>query len=286
MVWKRTETALKIDKNLMVRLRRSTKALAIPMTFLILLVSMIIMTSVTYYFSVEKISSGTSALKITAAKQDMLSFSESIQQILWQPGASCTLEFSDSGGKLNVQPLNNSLVLQISDGQTISGTIFNQTVGQVAYGLPYSQSIDLGDYLKGDSRTITNQSGSIVTQLKIDNGEDNAEIQLRYRPTLSYITTGIENDKDVTNIRIYIVNLNSSQEISLYGKLPVKATCIDAQITTLSYSTDYEVETLTLTSTLNDKTGQVNVPISSTIQGAIINLEIAECNIQIERCLV
>lgn len=268
----------------MVRLRRSTKALAIPMTFMMLLASMITIISVTYYFSVEKINSGTSALEVATAKQEMRGFSEIVQQTLWRPGAACTFELSDAGGKLNIQPLNNSLTISISDDQELSEAIFNQTVGQVTYELPYSQSADIGDYLKGDSRTITNQSGSVITQLKITNGENHPEIQLRYRPTVSYTTAGSENGKDVNNVRIYIVNLNSSQDFGLYGKIPLKVTCFDTQITTLRYSIDYEVETLVLTSTLNNQTGQVNVPILSTGNGAIINIETVECSIQIERC--
>ncbi len=141
------------------------------------------MISVTYYFAVEKVNSRASILKVSIAKEEMLTFSQDTVPILWQPGSACTFEFSDSGGKLNVQPNNNTLTVNVS-GQSISSVLFNETVGQVTYELPYSGSAETDVYLKGDSRSITNQSGSVLTQLSIANGEDHPEIQLRYRPTV------------------------------------------------------------------------------------------------------
>ena len=104
----------------------------------------------------------------------------------------------------------------------IQETIFNTSVGKVTYELPYSGSSETGFYLKGDSRTITNQSGSSTSQLCIVNGAEHPEIQLRYRPTVTYVTAGLENGKAVNNIRIYIVNLNSSSVIAQQGDLPLQ----------------------------------------------------------------
>ncbi len=101
------------------------------------------MISVTYYFAVDKVNSRASMLKISTAKQEMQSFSQDMVPILWQPGAACTFEFSDSGGKLNIQPNNNTLTVNLS-GQSISSLIFNGTVGQVTYELPYSGSAETG----------------------------------------------------------------------------------------------------------------------------------------------
>lgn len=267
------------------KLYRSTKALAIPLTFLILLVSMICMISVTYYFAVDKVNSRSTMLKVSTAKQEMLAFSEGMVPVLWQPGQACTFEFSDSGGKLCVQPNNNTLTVTVSDSQSISGTIFSQTIGQVTYQLPYSEAPDTGVYLKGDSRVITNQSGSVMTQLGIGLGDEHAELQLRYRPTISYTTAGTENGKPVNNIRVYIVNLNSSQEFALFGKIPIKATCFSTQIATTTYSVDYVAQSITFTATLNGKTGQVTIPIESTVAGAVINIQTVQSTIQIQRCI-
>jgi hypothetical protein len=276
---------MRLNKTRLRKLYRSTKALAIPMTFLILLVSMIAMISVTYYFAVEKVNSRSTMLKVSQAKQEMLSFSENALPVLWQPGAACTFEFSDSGGKLCIQPNKNALTINVSDGQSISNSLFDQTVGQVTYELPYSESPETGVYLKGDSRVITNQSGSVMTQLGIALGDEHAEIQLRYRPTVSYTTAGSQDGKTVTNIRIYIVNLNASQDFGLFGKIPIKATCLGTQISTTTFNVAYEIQKLTFTATLNGKTGQVTIPIESTLDGAVINIQTVQSNVQIERCL-
>ncbi len=262
---------------------RSRRALAIPATFMILFVSMLGVVSITYYFAVEKVNTRSTALKISTAKQDMLSFDENLRSTLWQPGSARTFEFADSGGEVNVQPSANSLIINVTDNRDVAATIFDETVGQVIYELPYSETPDTGLFLKGDSRTIVNQSGSVITQLYIRSGAEHPEILLRYRPTISYTTAGIENDKAVTNLRIYVVNLNSSDAISLFGEVPLKMSCVSTQIATVTYDLSYEPATLLVTSVLDGVSGQVSVPVSSTPSGAIINVETVLCNVTIQR---
>ena len=276
-------------ENLSIKLtkwRRSRRALAIPATFMILFVSMLGVVSITYYFAVEKVNTRSTAFKITTAKQDMLAFDENLRATLWQPGSARTLEFADSGGKVNVQPSANSLVINITDSQNVAATVFNETIGQVVYELPYAETPDMGLFLKGDSRAIVNQSGSVITQLYVSRGVEHSELVLHYRPATSYTTAGLENGKAVTNLRIYVVNLNSSETISLYGKLPLKMSCVATQITTTTYDLSYDPETLLVTSTLDGVTGQVSVPVSSTPSGAIINVEMVLCNVAVERCVM
>ena len=233
--------------------------------------------------AVEKVNTRSTALKVSTAKQEMLSFDETLRATLWQPGSARTFEFSDSGGEVNVQPSANSLIINVTDNQNVAATIFNETVGQALYELPYSESPDTGLFLKGDSRTIINQSGSVITQLYIRSGAEHPELLLRYRPTTSYTTAGVENDKAVTNLRIYVVNLNSSETISMFGKVPLKMSCVTTQITTTTYNLSYEPETLLVTSILDGAVGQVSIPVSSTASGAIINVEIVLCNVTIQR---
>jgi hypothetical protein len=283
--------AYRRDKKLMTALnkcrftkwRRSRRALAIPATFLILFVSMLGMISITYYFAVEKVNTRSTALKISTAKQDVLSFDETLLSVLWQSGSARTFEFSDSGGEVNVQPSANTLIINVTDNSDIAATLFDETVGQVMYELPYSESPDTGLFLKGDSRTITNQSGSVITQLSIRSGAEHPEILLRYRPIVSYTTAGVESDKAVNNVRIYVVNLNSSETIALFGKVPLKISCVATQITITTYNLSYEPETLLITSILDGFSGQVSIPVSSTASGAIINVEIVLCNVTIQR---
>jgi hypothetical protein len=241
------------------------------------------MISITYYFAVEKINTRSTTLKITTARQDMLSFSETLLAVIGQSGSARTFEFSDSGGEVNVQPSANPLSINITDNSDIAATIFNENTGQVIYELSYSESPDTGLFLEGDSRTITNQSGSAITQLYIRSGAEHSEIVLHYRPVVSYTTAGMEDSKVVNNLRIYIVNLNSSEAIALFGKVPLKISCVSTQITTTTYDLSYEPETLLVTSILDGVTGQVSIPVASTANGAIINVEMVLCNVKIEK---
>jgi hypothetical protein len=272
-----------LNKHGFAKLWRSRKAIAIPATFLILFISMLSIISITYYFAIEKVNTRSTSLKIATAKQDMLSFDETLLAVLWQQGSARTFEFGDSGGEVNVQPSANTLIINVTDNSEVAATLFDETIGQVMYELPYSESPDTGLFLKGDSRTITNQSGSVITQLSIRSGAQHPEILLRYRPTVSYTPAGVESDKSVTNVRIYVVNLNSSETIALFGKVPLKISCVATQITTTTYNLSYEPETLLITSILDGVSGQVSIPVSSTASGAIINVEIVLCNVTIQR---
>jgi hypothetical protein len=274
---------LKKHKSQLAKFGHSRKALAIPISFLILFVSMLGIVLVTYYFAVEKIDTRGATLKIATAKQDMLSFSETLLAVIGQSGSARTFEFSDSGGEVNVQPSVNSLIINITDNRDITATVFNETTGQVAYKLPYSESPDTGLFLKGDSRTITNQSGSAITQLFIRSGAEHPEIVLHYRPVVSYTTAGTEDNKAVNNLRIYIVNLNASEEIGLSGKVPLRISCVSTQITTTTYDLAYEPETLLITSILDGASRQVSIPVASTANGAIINVEMVLCNVEIQK---
>lgn len=277
---------MKQNKRLFAKFHCSKKALAIPMTFMILFVTSMGLIAVMYYYSIERVNSQSATLLIATAKQDMASLDQSILSAAWQPGSSRLIDIRNSGGKTNILPLNNSLVISIADGVNISEAIYNQTIGQVIYELPYADTVDIGLYLKGDGRTIVNQSGSVMTQLYITNGAEHQEILLYYRPVVSYTTGGEEDGKTVNNLRIYIINLNTSETLSLYGELPFKTSCESIQTTKLTYNTSNSTQTLNITSVLNGATGQVSAPVSSTQNGAIIYVELVECNLKIARCVI
>jgi hypothetical protein len=273
-------------RGLFENLRFSKRGLAIPMTFLILFVSTLGLISVTYFFAIEKVNSQSQTIKIVTAKQDLLSLDRNIMSVVWQPGAARSVDISDSGGKISVQPLSGSLSLSLSDKQGLNQTVFNQITGQVVYELPYSGSAETGLYLKGDSRTITNQSGSLSTQLCIQNGAEHPEIQLRYRPVISYATAGADEDRTINNLRIYVINMNGSDSFSLYGKIPLRISCESTKITSKNYQVSYPIDSLTVTSVINNVTGQTFIPISSTSKGAIINVEVVQSNVLLERSLM
>ena len=265
------------------RLVHSKAALALPVTFLILFVSTLGIIAVTYAYSVERVNAQGQTLKVSNAKETFQTLDQDIVTTLWQPGSAQTIEIADCGGQTNIQPTNNTLTINVNDNSGIDETIFNTAVGRVTYELPYASSSDTGLYLKGDERAITNQSGASLSQLQIANGDEHVEIQLRYRPTVSYTYGGLQDGKAVNNIRIYIVNLNSSDPMALMGKLPLRISCVSTELSTKTYSVSYQPENLALTANLDGDNGNVNLPLSSTLSGAIINIEIVVSNVSIER---
>jgi hypothetical protein len=261
----------------------SKYAMALPVTFLILFVSTLSIVSFTYYFSIEKVNSQGQNLKVSTAKESLISLNNEIISTLGQPGSSTTFNLIDSGGLLKIQPTNNILTLSINDSFQIQETILNTTIGKITYQLPYSSTSQAGLYLEGDSRTIVNQSGSSTSQLCIARGTEYQEIQLQYRPTVTYTVAGLEDGKVVNSIRIYIVNLNASLEISLKGELPLQISCTSAKLESKILEVSSSVRNLALNSVLNGVRGNVYVPISSTTEGAIIHVETVVSNVSIQR---
>lgn len=272
----------KVFKRKFARFHLSNKALAIPVTFFMLFVSLFAVVSVTYYFAVSEVNVKSQTLQASVAKQNMDSLEESLQFVFWQPGSSKTFEFDDCGGTLKTEPSANRLLINITDN-TFYDVIFNASIGGIVYELPYSESADTGIFLKGDSRVVVNKSGSVMTQLYIENGEEHPEIVLRYRPMVSSVEVGTENGKPVNNVRIYVVNLNSSQNLELMGKIPLKSSCLSVETSINSYNVSYSLNSLTVKVSLDELQRQVSVPISSNVDGAIINVELVMCNIKTER---
>ena len=216
--------------------------------------------SATYYISVERINTQSQSLKASTAKQNFLSLDDTILSTLCQPGSSATIDLADSGGLTEIQPTSNILTISVNDSANINDVIFNASVGNAIYELPYLGSMATGLYIRGDSQTITNQTGSSLSQLYVAEGYQGPELQLSYRPTVSYSTAGLEDGKSVTDIRIYIVNLNSSDYIALQGNIPLTISCSNSQLLTNSYQVSYHPERLAINSILNGDMGSVTVP--------------------------
>ena len=115
----------------------SKYAMALPVTFLILLVSTLSIVSFTYYFSVGKVNSQGQTLKVSIAKESLISLNNEIISTLGQPGSSTTFDLIDSGGLLKIQPASNVLTLSINDSYDIEETILNTSIGKITYQLPF-----------------------------------------------------------------------------------------------------------------------------------------------------
>lgn len=255
--------------------------MAIPVTFLLLFVSLMLIITATYYFAVTQISARGQLLNFYAAKQSMISLEETISNVLWSPGASQTYSLEDFGGNFNATSTSNALLINIS-GSNFTHTIFNSPVGQAVYELSTAEPGSSGLYLKGDSRTIVNSSTSTMTQLRIITGEDSQEIVLSYRPLASSTVTGSSAGKPVNTVRVYVICINLSQSLALQGGFYLKAECLSVVSDTVSYNFSYQISSLQVRAVLDGADGVVFLPVSSSPSGAIVNVETLVCNVQLQ----
>ena len=238
--------------------------------------------SVTYVFAVEQVGNQQPSFQVLTAKQDMTTLDQDILSVLSQPGSSATLDFRDSGGQLNIEPFSNNLTLTITDNFDVNQTVFNEATGQIVYDLQSSIISNINLYLNGDSNTITNQSGSSPSQLYLASTPQGPQIQLGYRPSLTYSAAGMENNQAVTDIRVYVINLSASTPLSLGGELPLKISCLSTQLSTETFQVSNQATSVEVFSQLNNLSGSISVPISNTPNGAIINLQLVSSNVSIE----
>lgn len=264
------------------QLVHSRKAIALPVTFLMLFVSLIVLITATYYFSITKISAKTLALKTAGVEQEMLSLEKAIKFVSWSPGAYEIYEFGDFGGKFKALPTTRSLILNITDKTSFHDVFYNSSIGKVLYELPPSEEALDNVFLKGDSRAIVNQSSSTTTQLYISQGAKHYELALSYRPLASSTITGSTGGKPINSVRVYIVSLDASENTTRLGAFRLKATCLTVTSTLRSYNLTSQLTSISITADLDNTTTEVSLPISSNAQGAIINLETVVCRAKIE----
>ena len=260
----------------------SKKGMAVPITFLILLVSLSLIISLTYSLAVSRINSKSLLLKASAAKQGMLYLENSIASIAWSPGSSQVYSFDDCGGKLRVEPEAKSLLINLTDN-SFYDVVFNGSVGKAVYELLSSESQGDTLFLKGDNRVVINQSRFTMTQLYIFQGTESPEITLCYRPLVSSTAVGSSSGKPVNSLRIYVISLNSSQSITLQGNFYLEIACLNVTSSSRSYDFSYPINSLLVKANSNGATGEVSLPISSNAEGALVNMEIITCDIQLRR---
>ncbi len=260
----------------------SKKGMAIPVTFLILFVSLSFIISLTYYFAVSRVNSRSQLLKVSAAKQNMFSLENSIASVAWSPGSSKVHSFDDYGGNFVVEPEAKSLLINVTDN-SFYDVVFNSSVGKAVYELPPSESMFSTVFLEGDNRVVVNQSTSTMTQLYESEGTESPEITLSYRPLASSTEIGSSDGKPLNNLRIYILNLNSSQSLTFQGSFYLRIDCVNVTSTLRSYNFSYPITSLSVKVTLDGVDGEVSLPISSSAEGALVNLEIVTCEVQLQK---
>ncbi|MEM3617693.1 MAG: hypothetical protein QXK47_01315 [Candidatus Bathyarchaeia archaeon] len=265
------------------RLACSRKALAIPVTYLILFASLIAIISATYGFAVTRISAKSAQLRVSMAKQNMQALDDTVRSVAWSAGSSKTIYMEDCGGAFQTQPTAKSLVINLTDRQSFSRLVFNGSVGKalcILEGLAESQE---GTYVRGDSRTIINQSAFTVTQLYFERGETAQQLVLCYRPMATALATGTSNGKPFNIIRVYIISLASSQVLTLYGSFHLKVSALNVTSTVELLVFNSSVSSLALEAFSEGNKTTVWLPLESTSEGAVVSLEVVVCHIQVRR---
>lgn len=268
------------------RFLQSKKALAVPVTYLILFVSLMAIISVTYSFAVVKISARGGLLKASIAKQNMQLLDDAVCSVAWSFGASKVVYMDDCGGVFKTKPTARNLLLNFTDEQSFYDVVFNSSVGKVLYELEPSEFNEANLFIRGDDRAIINQSSSALTQLYVATGEDAQELVLCYRPMATVAMIGTSNGKPLNLIRVYIINLNSSQMLVLREKFYLKITAVSVTSTTTQYEFNSSISSLALKAIFDGVTNVVWLPISSNAEGAVVNLETVVCKVKIQRAEV
>lgn len=272
-------------KKQFTRFLKSKRALAIPVTYLILFVSLITLISATYSFAVVKISARGALLKASVAKQNMQFLDDAIHSVAWSFGASEVAYMDNCGSDFYTDTLAKSLVINFTDEQTFSGIVFNSSIGKAFYELETPEFSYDNSFIRGDDRAIINQSSFTMTQLyaATSNAKD---LILCYRPSATVAVIGISNGKPSNLIRIYIINLNSSQNLRLREKFYLKATSQNVTSVTSQYEFNHSISSLALKAIFDETTSTVWLPISSNTDGTVVTVEVVTCNVRIERAEV
>jgi hypothetical protein len=264
----------------------SKRALAIPVTYLILFVSLMAVISATYSYAIVKINARGALLKVSVAKQNMQTLDDAVHSVSWSFGASQVVYIDDAGGVFQTKPTAKKLAINFTDGQSFSYIVFNSPIGKAFYELESSEFNDDGLFVRGDSRAVINQSASNMAQLYFGTGNDAKELTLCYRPSATAAFIGTSNGKPLNLIRVYIINLNSSENLMLREKFYLKATAVSVTTFTRQYDFNVSVSSLALKAIFDGTLSTVWLPVSSSVEGAIVNLEIVVCNVKIQRVVM
>jgi len=275
-----------LQKRLLGKFLLSKKGLTIPVTYLILFVSLIVVISATYSLAVTQISARSALLKVSVAKQNIQFLDDAVRSVAWSFGASEVVYMDDCGGIFQTDLTAKNLIINLTDNVSFYDIVFNTSVGKAFYKLEASESNYDDLFVKGDNRAIINQSAFTMTQFFFAAGSDSKELTLCYRPSATAMQVSMKDGKPLNLIRIYVINLNSSANLMLREKSYLKVTSVNVTTTTRQYNFNSSISSLALKAILDATSSTVWLPISSNTEGAVVNLEIVTCNVKIQRAEV
>jgi hypothetical protein len=261
----------------------SKGAIALPLTYLILLVSLITIISATYSYAVIRIAAKGASLKASTAKQNMQLLDNAVHAVAWTSGSSEVIYMDDTGGTFKTEPTSRNLIINITNEQATNEILFNDSIGEAFYELEPSEVSYADVYVRGDDRAVINQTAFTVTQLYGAISTSTQNLILSYRPMATATLVGASNDKPLNLIRIYLMTLNESQNMSLKGSFNLKITALNTTTINRQYEFNQSISSLELSVSLSENSGSVWLPISSNAQGAVVDLETVVCSIKLQR---
>lgn len=261
------------------RLWDSRRGVATPVSTIIIFVSLTLTVSSLYYLATVRVRAQRGDLSFTAAEEKMLELGSSIDSVAWSPSSSEVLSFSNYGGSLRVEPGSRSLILEVTIGSS-TYTLLNTTTGRTVYEMPSSKGSKIGSYLKGDSRTVVNRSTSIMSQIYFALGDEGEELIIGYRPLVSSSTGGLVDGRRVNNIRVYVINLNASEELNLSGEFHLGVRCEGVSSSLHTYNV-FSISHISVAATLEGVQGSVLVPVESGPEGVQIRVEVVVCSVRL-----
>lgn len=261
----------------------SNRATALPVSFLMLFVSLTLIVSATYYVSVTKIQAKGRVLNIAVAKQNMLYFEDAVGLTTWSPGTSSVYHFDDSGGTFKTYPTTKNLLVNVTDNSTFYAIAFNSSVGKTVYELPSAEMAVYRFYLKGDGRAVINQSTFTMAQLYLSPGASKPELTFTYRPLATISETGTNQGKPVNTLRLYVININSSAGIIAQGEFNIKATCVNVTSSLQTHNFSSPIASIFVKAVFDGRTDIVVLPVASNANGAFVKVETLVCNVKLER---
>jgi hypothetical protein len=122
-----------------------------------------------------------------------------------------------------------------------------------------------------------------MAQLYLSSETASPALTLTYRPLATIGETGFDQGKPVNTLRVYIITLNTSDEIVGQGAFTIKATCTDVVSHVLTYNFTYAISSIFVKALLDERTDMVTLPVSSNEQGAFLKVETLVCKIKVDR---
>lgn len=257
------------------------RGLAAPVSLLLILFSLTLVSTVAYNYAVRQIGNRKEDLKLVAAEEKMLDLEEAISFSTWSPGASKTMAFSDYGGQLRVEPGGSHLQVNLTmDGSTY--TVFDSDTGRFVYELPSTVVGHLDRWLRGDQRAIVNQSTAYQAIMMVEAGSEYQELVARYRPLASSSLGDVSGGRRINKVRIYIVNLNASEALQSGGEFHVKISCLNVTTQVQNYDLGDTVTTMDITADLDGEQRTIVVPLTVGASGSTVRVEVVVSHVKIE----